>query len=45
LAKVDATIEKELAERFDIEGFPTLKFFTSQNPIEYTGGRTEPEIV
>merc|ERR1719350_1223600 len=27
LAKVDATKEKKVAERFKIEGFPTLKFF------------------
>jgi len=27
LAKIDATQEKDLAERFEIEGFPTLKFF------------------
>jgi len=45
LAKIDATVEKDLAERFEIEGFPTLKFFVQGNPVEYTGGRTEPEIV
>jgi thioredoxin-like negative regulator of GroEL len=27
LAKVDATENKEVAERFEIKGFPTLKFF------------------
>ena len=27
LAKVDATEQKKLAERFGIQGFPTLKFF------------------
>ena len=27
IAKVDATENKELGERFGIKGFPTLKFF------------------
>jgi thioredoxin-like negative regulator of GroEL len=27
LAKVDATEHKEVAGRFDVKGFPTLKFF------------------
>ena len=27
LAKVDATVETELGKKFDIKGFPTLKFF------------------
>lgn len=45
LAKVDATIHKELGSRFGIEGFPTLKFFVNGNPVEYTGGRTESDIV
>lgn len=45
LAKVDATVEKGLAERFQVKGYPTLKFFLNGNPIEYNGGRTEGEIV
>ena len=45
LAKVDATVEKELATRFQIRGFPTLKFFVDGEAQEYTGGRSEESIV
>ena len=45
LAKVDATIHKEVASRFDVKGFPTLKWFVNQQPTEYKGGRTAEEII
>jgi len=45
LGKVDATVEKKVAERFQIKGYPTLKFFINGNPVDYNGGRTEAEIV
>jgi len=44
LAKVDATENKEVAERFEIKGFPTLKFFRGGNATEYNGGRNEAAI-
>jgi len=37
LGKVDATIESDLAEKFGIRGYPTLKFFKGGEPIDYTG--------
>jgi len=37
LGKVDATIERELAEQFGIKRYPTLKFFENGKPIDYTG--------
>lgn len=43
LAKVDAVEEKELADEFDAESFPTLKLFVKGNrkqPIDYTGEHT-----
>lgn len=43
LAKVDATEEKELAEEFEIGGFPTLKLFVNgdrKKPTDYNGTHT-----
>lgn len=45
LAKVDATTETGLAGRFEIQGFPTVKFFIKGKAVEYNGGRTASEIV
>jgi len=45
IAKVDATEQKALAERFSIQGFPTLVFFKNGEKMEYTGGRTKDTIV
>jgi protein disulfide-isomerase A1 len=45
LAKVDATIETKLAEKFGVQGFPTIKFFKKGTPVDYGGGRTADEII
>lgn len=45
LAKIDATENKDMAEKFNIEGFPTLKFFDNGKDSDYNGGRTAEEIV
>jgi len=45
LAKVDATIHKELAQQYGVKGFPTLIFFKKGVKQDYTGGRTADTIV
>ena len=45
LAKVDATEQKALATQFEIRGFPTIKWFKNGKPSDYSGGRTEADIV
>ena len=46
LAKVDATEETKLAERFEISGFPTILFFEKGKPrMNYEGGRNSHSII
>ncbi|XP_027911718.1 protein disulfide isomerase-like 1-4 [Vigna unguiculata] len=45
LAKVDATIENELAHEYDVQGFPTVFFFVDGVHKPYTGQRTKDGIV
>lgn len=45
LGKVDATQETTLAEKFEVRGYPTLKFFKNGHFSDYTGGRDAAGIV
>lgn len=45
LAKVDATEESSIAEKFSVKGYPTIKFFKNGTPTEFAGGRTAADIV
>ncbi|KAH0937318.1 hypothetical protein HID58_004779 [Brassica napus] len=40
LAKIDATVENELAHQYSVQGFPTILFFVDGEHKPYTGGRT-----
>ena len=41
LAKVDATEESELGQKFDVQGFPTVYFFIDGVHKLYPGQRTK----
>lgn len=48
IAAFDATTDSSLADRFDVKGYPTIKYFPkgeTTNPEDYNGGRTASEIV
>jgi protein disulfide-isomerase A6 len=46
IAKVDADKHKDLAGRFGVSGYPTIKWFPkgSTTPQDYTGGRTADDL-
>ncbi|CBH12152.1 protein disulfide isomerase, putative [Trypanosoma brucei gambiense DAL972] len=47
IAKVDATAQKDLATRFEVNGYPTILFFPagSQKPEKYSEGREAKAFV
>jgi len=45
LGKMDATEEAKVAEKYEVRGYPTLKFFRNGKDTEYNGGRTAETIV
>jgi len=45
LAKVDATVETELASRFSVRSYPTLKIFRHGAPSDYNGPREAKGII
>jgi len=47
VASVDADKHKDLAGRFTVTGFPTIKYFTANSKVgeNYDGGRTANDII
>jgi protein disulfide-isomerase A6 len=50
LGALDATVHTNIATRFGIRGFPTIKFFGGgekgfDDAVDYDGGRTTSDIV
>jgi len=51
IAKVDADAHKDIGGKFDVKGFPTLKFFpkgtsaSSSHGNDYSGGRTAEDLL
>ena len=39
MGKVDATVQKDLASKYGVKGYPTLYFFKSGTHEKYTGNR------
>ncbi|CAF4933582.1 unnamed protein product, partial [Rotaria sp. Silwood1] len=45
LASVDGTIEHDLAQKYDVKVYPTIKFFSNSTTFDYTGGRAPDDII
>ncbi|CAG8721780.1 15822_t:CDS:2, partial [Acaulospora morrowiae] len=48
VANIDASDHRTIGDRYDVKGYPTIKFFPkgeNKTPIDYTGGRTEQDFV
>ncbi len=47
IANVDATKSQSLAEKYGVQGYPTIKFFPAgdKTPVEYNGGRSLEDFI
>ncbi|KAG0000484.1 Protein disulfide-isomerase-like 2-2 [Entomortierella chlamydospora] len=46
IANVDATVEKTVADKYGVTGYPTIKFFNPDGTVEdYTSGRSEQDFI
>lgn len=45
LAKVDCTVEADVCQQYDVNGYPTLKVFRNGVPTDYSGPRKADGIV
>ncbi len=39
IAEIDSSADKEVGEKYGVEGFPTLKLFINAKPVDYSGER------
>ena len=47
VADVDCTVEQDLCSEYDVKGYPTIKYFTSETDAkgaDYQGGRSPEEL-
>lgn len=45
LADLDATVHKKAAEKYKVQGFPTIKMFINGSPIDYDADRTAEAVI
>ena len=48
IADVDCTVEQDLCSTYDVKGYPTIKYFTSETDAkgaDYQGARSASDIV
>ena len=45
LAKLDATENSEIAQKYEVTGYPTIKMFRKGDVFDYNGGRERNSIV
>ena len=47
IADVDCTVEADLCSQYDVKGYPTIKYFTSETDAkgaDYSGGRSFDDL-
>ena len=47
MGKLDATTDKQTGQKYDVKGFPSIKYFGADKgtPEDYNGGRTKSDLV
>ena len=45
IAKMDCTVNTETCKKYDIKGYPTLKWFSNGKAIDYSKGRSQKDLL